>query len=105
MSRFGGEARGYAPAMGLMNDDHRVRIAGSDVAVTGETGLIEPTLRLLVDGVEVDSTKASGIFRLQGHLPDGSPVEAEIHQGMFGPTEVAVLHEGAEVVRFKGFVA
>jgi hypothetical protein len=91
--------------MGFTNDEHTVRIKGSEVTVTGDTGLVEATWSLRVDGEEMERKKASGTFELHGRLPDGDPVVAHVQQGAFGPTEVAVLHDGAEVVRFKGFVA
>ena len=90
--------------MGVMNDDHRVTIAGTEVAVTGETGLIEATWKLLIAGEIADSAKVTGDHVLNGRLSDGSTVEAKIHQGAFGPTEVEVSHDGEHVVRFTGFV-
>ena len=72
--------------MGVMNDDHRVTIAGTEVAVTGETGLIEATWKLLIAGEIADSAKVTGDHVLNGRLSDGSTVEAKIHQGAFGPT-------------------
>ena len=72
--------------------------------MTATTGLSEPTWKLLVDGTEADSRRASGEFSLCGKLPDGSGVEARVQQGMFGPNEVAIAHDGEEIVRFRGFL-
>jgi hypothetical protein len=91
--------------MSLIRDDHSVRIGEAVVAVTGETGKVHATWRLHVDGTEVDSAKAAGDFTLRGALPDGSQVRAEVHQGLLGDTKVTVVHDGAEVATFKGFVA
>lgn len=91
--------------MSLTSDEHSVEIGGSTVAVTGKTGLVHATWTLLVDGAEVDRAAAAGDFRLRGQLPDGSSVEALVHQSLIGPTEVAVVHAGDEVARFTGFVA
>ena len=91
--------------MGLLGDEHRVRIEDTDVVVTGKSGPVEATWTLAVDGEEVDRAKASGRFELRGRLPDGSGVAAQIHQDAFGPTKVVVLHDDAEVTRFTGFVA
>ena len=90
--------------MPATRDDHRVIIDGAEVAVVGETGLIEPTWRLLIDGAEAASVEASGKFSLSGELPNGSSVVARIYQHMFGSTEVVVEHDGQHVVRFTGFV-
>jgi hypothetical protein len=90
--------------MGLLKDEHRVQVSGADVIVTGESGLVEATWTLEVDGEEVDRAKASGRFELRGRLPDGSGLAAQIHQDAFGPTKVIVLHDDAEVTRFTGFV-
>jgi hypothetical protein len=57
-----------------------------------------------VDGTEVDRRRASGEFQLHGPLPDGSTVAARVNQRMFGPNEVAVVHDGEEIVRFSGFL-
>jgi hypothetical protein len=90
--------------MGILKDEHHVKIAGADVGVIAETGLIEPHWRLLVDGEEVDQATRSGEFQLTGRLPDGSSVEARVEQRVFGSNEVAVVHDGEEVVRFRGFL-
>jgi hypothetical protein len=90
--------------MPATRDDHRVVIDGVEVAVMGESGLVEPTWRLLIDGAEAESVKASGKFTLSGALPNGSSVVARINQHMFGSTEVSVEHDGHHVVRFTGFV-
>lgn len=91
--------------MGLLEDEHRVRVGDAEVVVTGESGLVEATWTLAVDGEEVDRAKASGRFELRGRLPDGSGVAADIHQDAFGPTKVVVLHDDTEITRFTGFVA
>ena len=92
--------------MSLTRDEHRVRIDGHDVSVSGTTGPIEATWTLSVDGQAADIAKAAaGDFVLEAELPDGSPVQALVHQGALGPTEVAVHHRGEEITRFKGFVA
>ncbi len=91
--------------MAFTNDEHSVRIKGSQVTVTGETGLVEATWSLKVDDEEMERRKASGTFDLHGRLPDGDPVTAHVQQGAFGPTEVTVLHDGTEIVKFKGYVA
>ena len=90
--------------MSLSSDDHSVRINDHVVSVTGRTGPIEATWTLLIDGQEAASAKASGEFVLEAELPDGSPVSATVHQGAFGPTKVAIDHDGQEITRFKGFV-
>jgi hypothetical protein len=90
--------------MGLLADEHHVKIAGSDVAVAAKSGLSEPTFSLLVDGTEIDRRRGSGEFELHGQLPDGSTVEARINQRMFGSNDVAVVHDGEEIVRFSGFL-
>lgn len=91
--------------MNFTSDEHSVRIGGHKVSVTGQTGLIEATWTLLIDGTEVHSAKASGDFDLKSELPDGSSIRAAVHQGAFGPTEVAIHHDGEEITCFKGFVA
>ena len=42
---------------------------------------------------------------LHGTLGDGSAVEARVHQGALGPTELTIVHDGTEVTRYRGFVA
>jgi hypothetical protein len=91
--------------MALTSDDHSVEIGGSTVSVTGKTGAVHATWRLLIDGNEVDSAEAAGDFKLVGNLPDGSQVRAAIHQSLLGPTEVTVHHGDDEVATFTGFVA
>jgi len=91
--------------MDATRERHRLRIAGSDVVVVGRTGETEPTWTLLVDGMEVDAAKQSGKFTLRGTLPDGSEVEAEVQQGLLGPTGIVVRHAGEFVAEFEGFVA
>jgi hypothetical protein len=91
--------------MGLTRDEHRVKIGDHEVAVTARTGPVHANWKLLVDDAEVDSAAAAGDFKLRGHLPDGTGVEAQVHQSLVGPTEVVVLHDGTEVGRMEGFVA
>jgi hypothetical protein len=91
--------------MGLTSDDFTTTIDGVDVRVTGDTGPVHATWRLLVDGVEVDSAAAAGDFRLRGQLPDGTAVEAAIRQSLIGPTRVVLTHQGTEVLDATGFVA
>lgn len=90
--------------MALTEDDHRIRIEGSEVRVVGSTGLIDPRWRLLIDDVEVDARAETGTFSLAGSLPGGGAIEAQVTQGSFGRTTVALLHEGEEVTRWKGLV-
>jgi hypothetical protein len=90
--------------MGVLHDEHRIRIDGTQVAVKGKTGPVHATWTLSIAGDEVDRATAAGDFRLRGTLPDGTPVEAEVHQSLLGPTEVAVLRDGVELSRASGFV-
>jgi hypothetical protein len=32
-------------------------------------------------------------------------VTAAVHQGVLGPTNVVVMHDGSDIARFRGFVA
>jgi len=90
----------------LTRDEHTVRIGDAVVTVTGETGPISATWRLLVDGGEHDRRELfNGGHVLSGALPDGSAVEAHVHQSFLGPTRVRVLHDGTEVLATSGFVA
>jgi len=91
--------------MGITRDEHSTEIDGHEVAVTGRTGPVHATWRLLVDGEEVDSAKAAGDFALRTELPEGAPVEAAIHQSLVGPTRVTFLRNGEEVHTSEGFVA
>jgi hypothetical protein len=91
--------------MSFTSDEHSIRIGGQTVAVSGETGMIESTWTLAIDGREVDRAKASGSLVLESELDDGSAVQASVRQGAFGPTEVTIHHDGEEITRFKGFVA
>lgn len=91
--------------MDLFRDDHTVQIGPTTVAVTGATGLVHATWTLHLDGEAVDAAKAAGDFTLRGALPDGTEVRPEVHQSLLGPTEVAIIHQGAEFARFTGFVA
>ena len=95
----------YSPAMAITEDEFRTTVAGSEIVVTGSSGLVHATWRLLVDGVEVDSAAAAGDFTLRGALPDGSAVTAAVHQSLLGPTGVSISHDGAEVFTGTGFVA
>ena len=91
--------------MAITSDEFRVSVAGTEVAVTGSTGPVHATWRLLLDGVEVDSAAAAGDFTLTGSLPDGGVVRAAVHQSLLGPTHVVVRHDGVEVLDARGFVA
>jgi hypothetical protein len=91
--------------MTVTRDEHVVEIEGQRVAVTGRTGSVHATWKLIIDGEEADSARAAGDFTLRGALSNGSPVEAAVHQSLVGPTEIVVRHAGDEVKRFKGFVA
>lgn len=92
--------------MDLMRDEHTVRIGDARVTVTGTTGPISATWRLLVDGREVARREMfDGEDVLTGALPDGSRVEAHVHQSIVGPTRVSVRHGGVEVMTTTGFVA
>jgi hypothetical protein len=91
--------------VGLTNDTFETTIGDVTVIVTGDTGPVHATWRLLIGGTEVDSAAAAGDFKLRGPLPDGSVVEAAIHQSMVGPTRVVVTHGGTEVLDSTGFVA
>lgn len=79
-------------------------IGGSEVVVSGRTGLVEPTWSLSIDGVSAERRKASGKFVLRGELSDGSDVEALVNQTHFGPTQVLVRHDGDPFAEFEGFV-
>ncbi|MET0460365.1 MAG: hypothetical protein ABW122_01260 [Ilumatobacteraceae bacterium] len=91
--------------MDLFHDDHRVDVAGHEVAVTAATGRVHARWSLAVDGVERDSAAAAGDFTLRTTLPDGSAVTARVHQSLLGPTRVTVLHGDEEIASMKGFVA
>jgi hypothetical protein len=91
-------------AMGVLHDEHTIRIDGSAVAVKGRSGPVHATWTLSIDGDEVDQATAAGDFHLRGALPDGTPIEARVHQSLLGPTEVAVLRNGVEMSRASGFV-
>lgn len=91
--------------MSVFSDDHSVQIGATTVSVTGTTGAVHATWTLLFDGKQVDSAQAAGTFTLNGTLPDGGPVTAEVFQSLLGPTQVAVRHGEQEVARFTGFVA
>jgi len=91
--------------MDLFRDDHAVQIGSTTVTVTGETGLVHATWTLYLDDQPVDSAKAAGDFTLHGSLPDGTQVKAQVFQSLLGPTEVAIVHQDAELARFSGFVA
>ena len=91
--------------MGIFHNEHSVRIGASEVAVTGQTGPVHATWTLLVDGEPADKAVAAGDFTLRAGLSDGSEVRAKVFQSLLGPTEVAIVHQDAEVARFSGFVA
>lgn len=91
--------------MGLTSDEHRVEIGETTVVVKAATGAVHATWTLEIDGHEADRAAAAGDFRLRGHLPDGSPVAAEVHQSLMGPTRVTISHDGVVVHTAKGFVA
>jgi len=91
--------------MSVTRDEHRVRIGESEVAVIGQSGLVEATWELFVDDERVDGDTRSGLFVLRGQVGDGRAIEAHIEQGALGPTHVTIVHDGHEVVSFKGFVA
>jgi hypothetical protein len=90
--------------MGVLHDEHTIKIDGTEVSVKGKTGAIHATWTLSIGGVEVDQAAAAGDFRLRGALPDGTPIEAQVHQSVVGPTEVSVLRDGVELSRASGFV-
>ncbi|MGH3011005.1 MAG: hypothetical protein ACRDMY_04040 [Gaiellaceae bacterium] len=91
--------------MRLLKDDHTVEIDGHTVAVTGTTGPVHATWTLLIEDEPADTAKAAGDFMLRGTLPNGSAVEAAVHQSLVGPTEFVIRHQGEDVRRFTGFVA
>ncbi len=92
--------------MSLLRDEHTVLIGDTEVTVTGTTGPISARWCLLLDGCEVDREEIfNGEHVLRGVLPDGSPVEARVHQSIIGPTRVRVHHAGREVMASTGYVA
>jgi hypothetical protein len=91
--------------MGLIRHEHSVEIDGHAITVAGRTGPVHAAWTLSVDGEVVDRASAAGDFVLRSALPDGAPIEAAVHQSLFGPTEVVVRRGGAERARSKGFVA
>jgi hypothetical protein len=91
--------------MDLTRDTHTIGIDGHVVEVTGETGPVEATWTLAIDGSEADRAKASGKFTLRAALDDGSEVVADIHQTFVGPTRVTFRRDGEELATRKGFVA
>ena len=92
--------------MDLLRDEHSVLIGDTKVKVVGTTGPITARWCLLVDEHEVDSQEIlNGDHVLTGALPDGSPVEAHVHQSIVGPTRVQVHHGGREVMAGTGYVA
>jgi len=100
-----GSAVGAGSGMDLFHDDHRVAVAGHDVAITATTGLVHARWSLAVDGVQVDTAAAAGDFTLRTTLADGTAMGAEVHQSLLGPTRVTVVHGDEEVASTKGFVA
>ena len=92
--------------MSLTRDEHRIRLGGSEVAVIGETGMVNATWTLDIDDQQVDrDTTGARNLTLLGVLDDGTSVEARVHQGALGPTVITILHDGAEVTTYRGFVA
>jgi hypothetical protein len=91
--------------MDLMRDSHTIELAGQTVEVKGETGAVEATWTLLIDGELVDRAKASGRFTLRSQLRDGSEVSADVYQSAIGPTEVTICRDGEALVTKRGFVA
>ena len=91
--------------MGLTKDEFSAAIGDTVVAVRGTSGAVHATWTLAIDGTEQDSATAAGDFRLRGRLPDGSEVEASVHQSLVGPTRVVIVHEGNEILNGEGFVA
>lgn len=91
--------------MSLTRDEHSIEVDGRRVEVTGETGPVHARWTLSVDGREVDSAKAAGDFVLRAELPQGPPVEVEVHQSLVGPTRVTFRRDGDEIHAGKGFVA
>jgi hypothetical protein len=92
--------------MDLLRDEHSVLIGDARVTVTGTTGPISARWCLLVDDEEADRQEIfNGDHVLTGTLPDGSPVEAHVHQSIVGPTRVQVRHGGREVMASTGYVA
>ena len=92
--------------MDLTRDTHAIIVNGRAVEVTGETGPVEATWTLCIDGKEVDRAEvASGDFTLRAPLDEGTEVLAEIHQSFVGPTRVTFRRNGEELATRKGFVA
>jgi hypothetical protein len=90
--------------MRFTSDQHSVEVDGHEVSVSGKTGAVHATWTLSIDREEVDTAKAAGDFALRSALPDGTPIEATVHQSLVGPTEVAIHRAGEELSREKGFV-
>ncbi|MCC6831930.1 MAG: hypothetical protein IT200_11345 [Thermoleophilia bacterium] len=89
----------------MTRTEHTLRLAGHDVAVVGESGVVRARWTLRIDGDAADvGETARGDLVLRGTLPDGSPLLAEVHQGAFGPARVVVRHGDDTEVRFTGFV-
>jgi hypothetical protein len=92
--------------MDLTRDEHTVRVGDVTVSVTGTSGPISATWRLLLDDREVARQEMlDGDHVLAGALPDGSRLEAHVHQSIVGPTRVSVRHDGVEILATSGFVA
>jgi hypothetical protein len=92
--------------MDLTRDEHTVRVGDVRVTVTGASGPISATWRLLLDDREVARQEMlDGEHVLAGALPDGTVVEALVYQSIVGPTRVRVRHEGVEILATSGFVA
>jgi hypothetical protein len=92
--------------MDLTRDEHSVRVGDVQVTVTGDSGPISATWRLLADGRELARQEMlHGDHVLTGELPDGSEVQAHVNQSIVGPTRVSVRHDGVEIMATTGFVA
>jgi hypothetical protein len=92
--------------MGLTHSEQSVRIRDTLVTVRADTGPMAARWRVQLDGLDVTETRIlKGDRTLRAFLPDGSPVDVEVHQAMLGPTAVTVRHDGAVVARFNGFAA
>lgn len=58
-----------------------------------------------MNGEEADRQKAAGDFKLRAELPDGTTIEAAVHQSALGPAKAVTTHGGMETPAVKGFVA
>ena len=79
--------------MSLTRDEGSIRIGEVVVTVLGETDGARARWRLQFDGDDVAEERIMrGEHVLAGQLPDGSAVEATVHQSVVGPTRVEVRH-------------